>query len=198
MHALWDTHHTQTVTAHANKTALKKNKIKFKGGIHRVGKGTLCEKVCNYLNLRHLSASEVLKWEEISEKENKLVKDFTLTQNRLITNIQQIVKENERYVLDGHYCLLNRDNVPKKIDFDTFRILDPFAFIIVVDDVQEVKRRLENRDNREYDFDLLSKFQELETEYSKELAEQLNKPHLILRSQETNSLKTFLYNENFT
>lgn len=172
--------------------------IIFLGGIHGVGKGTLCEKVCNDHNLRHLSASEVLKWEEISKKENKLVKDFTLTQNRLITNLQQIVKVEERYILDGHYCLLNKDNVPEKIDFDTFRTLDPFAFIVVVDDVQEIKRRLENRDNKEYDFNLLFKFQELETEYSKELAVQLNKPHFTLKSQETNNFKAFLYNENFT
>jgi adenylate kinase len=68
--------------------------IIFIGGIHGVGKGTLCRKVCNDLNLRHLIASEVLKWEEISEKKNKLVKDFTLTQNRLITSLQQIVIEN--------------------------------------------------------------------------------------------------------
>lgn len=172
--------------------------IIFIGGIHGVGKGTLCEKVCNEFTLRHLSASEVLKWEEISEKENKLVKDFTLTQNRLITNLQQIVKENERYILDGHYCLLNKDNLPEKIDFDTFRMLDPFAFIIVVDEIQEIKSRLEYRDNREYDFDLLLKFQELETEYSKELAVQLNKPHLTIKSKDINSFKTFLYNENFT
>jgi adenylate kinase len=172
--------------------------IIFIGGIHGVGKGTLCEKVCNDLNLRHLSASEVLKWEEISEKENKLVKDFTLTQNRLITNLQQIIKENERYVLDGHYCLLNKDNVPEKIDFDTFRTLNPFAFIIVVDEVQEIKRRLEKRDKREYDFELLSKFQKLELDYSIELAKQLSKSHLILNSKGINNLKTFLYNENFT
>ena len=94
--------------------------IIFIGGIHGVGKGTLCEKICNEFNLSHLSASEVLKWEEISEKENKLVKDFTLTQNRLITNLKQIVNENEKYILDGHYCLLNKENFPKKIDFDTF------------------------------------------------------------------------------
>ncbi len=173
-------------------------KIIFIGGIHGVGKGTLCRNVCNDLNLHHLSASDVLKWEDISQKENKLVDDFAFTQNRLITNLQQIVKEKERYVLDGHYCLLNTDNIPEKIDFDTFRTLNPFAFIIVVDDVQEIKKRLENRDKREYDYNLLLKFQELELEYSKELAEQLNKPHLTLKSEETNNLKTFLYNENFT
>lgn len=172
--------------------------IIFIGGVHGVGKGTLCRKVCNDLNLRHLSASEVLKWDEISEKENKMVKDFTVTQNRLINNLRQIVSENERYVLDGHYCLLNKDNVPEKIDFDTFKTFNPFAFIIVVDDVQEIKKRLENRDKREYDFDLLFKFQELELEHSKELAKQLNKPHLILKPKETNNFKTFLHDENFT
>lgn len=172
--------------------------IIFIGGIHGVGKGTLCKKICEDLDLQHLSASEVLKWEEISERGNKLVKDFNITQNRLITNLQQIVKENERYILDGHYFLLNKDNAPEKIEFDTFRTLNPFAFIIVVDDVEEIKRRLENRDKIEYDFDLLFKFQELELDYSKELAEQLNKSHLILKSDETNNFKKFLENENFT
>jgi adenylate kinase len=101
-------------------------------------------------------------------------------------------------VLDGHYCLLNKYNVPEKIHFETFKTLNPLAFIIVVNDVQEIKNRLETRDNREYDFDLLLKFQELELEYSKELAEQLNRPHLTLKSKENNNLKSFLYNENFT
>lgn len=172
--------------------------IIFIGGIHGVGKGTFCEKICNDLNLHHLSASEVLKWEEISEKKNKLVKDFALTQNRLITNLQEIVKENEKYLLDGHYCLLNYEQVPEKIDVKTFSLLNPFAFVIVVDDVQEIKKRLENRDKREYDYELLSKFQQLELNYSIELAKQLNKPHLTLKSQEINNFKTFMHNENFT
>lgn len=117
------------VRAYTKTTLLEMKNIIFIGGIHGVGKGTLCEKICNDLNLRHLSASEVLKWEEISEKENKLVKDFTLTQNRPITNLQKIVKENEKYILDGHYCLLNYDRIPEKIDFETFSSLNPFAFI---------------------------------------------------------------------
>lgn len=171
--------------------------ILFIGGIHGVGKGTLCSKICDELNLRHLSASEVLKWEEISEKENKLVKDFSLTQNRLITNLQQIVKDNKKYVLDGHYCLLNYNQEPKKIGLETFNLMNPFAFAVVIDDVQEIKRRLEKRDKREYDFELLLKFQEIELEYSIELSKKLKKPHLALKKEEIDKLKTFLYNENF-
>lgn len=172
--------------------------IIFIGGIHGVGKGTLCNIVCNELNFRHLSASDVLKWDEISEKENKLVKDFTLTQNRLITNLERIVNDTERYVLDGHYCLLNYNQEPERIDFNTFNLLNPFAFAVVIDDVQEIKRRLENRDKKDYDFELLLKFQELELEYSKELSNKLKKPHLVLRKGENQKLKTFLHNENFT
>lgn len=171
--------------------------ILFIGGIHGVGKGTLCIKICEELKIQHMIASEVLKWEEISEKENKLVNDFTLTQNRLITNLQKIIKDNEKYVLDGHYSLLNFNQEPEKIDFETFNLLNPFAFVVVIDDVQEIKKRLERRDKREYDFDLLLKFQELELEYSKELSKRLKKPHLTLKKDELKKLKTFLHNENF-
>jgi adenylate kinase len=174
------------------------NNIIFIGGIHGVGKGTLCKEVCTERGLKHLSASEVLKWVEISEKENKLVADFPLSQNRLIRNLQHQVKASEKYLLDGHYCLLNPNLEPEKIDFETFELLNPFAFSIVVDEIQEIKNRLEKRDNREYSYDLLSKFQQIELQYSIEIADKLNKPHLILRKEEAEKLVTFLIDENFT
>lgn len=168
------------------------------GGIHGVGKGTLCKEVCAEHGFKHLSASEVLKWVEISEKENKLVADFSLSQNRLIRNLQHQVKTGEKYLLDGHYCLLNSNLEPKKIDFETFELLNPFAFSIVVDEIQDIKNRLEQRDNREYNYDLLSKFQQIELQYSIEIADKLDKPHLILRKEEAEKLITFLIDENFT
>lgn len=174
------------------------NNIIFSGGIHGVGKGTLCKEVCAKLTLEHLSASEVLKWSEISEKENKQVADFKLSQNRLISNLQQQVKVREKYLLDGHYCLLNYNLKPEKIDFETFELLNPFAFSIVVDEVQDIKKRLEQRDNKKYDYNLLSKFQQFELRYSIEVAKKLNKPHLVLRKEEAEKLITFLTDENFT
>lgn len=38
-----------------------KNDIIFIGGIHGVGKGTLCKRIESELGIIHLSASEVLK-----------------------------------------------------------------------------------------------------------------------------------------
>ena len=94
--------------------------------------------------------------------------------------------------------MLNSIQEPERIDFETFEQLNPFAFVVVIDDVQEIKIRLENRDKKEYDFELLLRFQEKELEYSKELSNKLSKPHLVLRKEEGHKLKTFLYNENFT
>lgn len=172
--------------------------VLFIGGIHGVGKGTICQKICNEYKLIHLSASEVLRWEEISTKESKMVKDFELSQNRLITNLNQIIVKTEKYVLDGHYCLLNYDNKPKKIDYDTFYLLNPFAFIVVVDNVLDIKQRLEKRDKKEYDLELLIQFQELEIDYSVELSKKLGIPHFIVNSNEINNLINFLHYENFT
>lgn len=124
---------------------------------------------------------EILKWVEISEKENKQVDDFSLSQNRLIRNLQQQVKAGEKYLLDGHYCLLNSNFKPEKINLEIFELLDPFSFSIVVDEVQNIKKRLEQRNNKEYDYSLLSKFQKIELQYSIEVAEKLNKPHLVLK-----------------
>lgn len=174
------------------------NNIIFIGGIHGVGKGTLCKKICADLGLQHLSASEVLKWDEISEKKNKIVADFSLSQNRLIRNLQQHIDVKCKYILDGHYSLLNSSRTPERIEFKTFELLNPFALSIVVDDVQEIKYRLEQRDKREYDYELLSKFQQIELQYSIDLARKLKKPHLILKKEEGDKLKKFLHNENFT
>ena len=100
-----------------------------------------------------------------------------------------MVKKDEKYFLDGHYCLLNYKNEPEKIDYETFNRLNPFAFAIVIDEVQEIKSRLEKRDNKEYNFDLLLNFQNLEIEYSIELSNKIKKPHLTLKTGEINNLK---------
>jgi len=41
--------------------------IVFVGGIHGVGKSTICQHICRELNMEYLSASELSKWEEIND-----------------------------------------------------------------------------------------------------------------------------------
>lgn len=170
----------------------------FIGGIHGVGKGTICKSLAKTWDLIHITASEVLKWEEISKKEEKIVKDFQFTQNRLINNLQNIMVDDKTYLLDGHYCLLNKEGIPEKIGFDTFANLQPKAFIIVTENVNIIKERLDLRDNTYYDIEILNKFQVLEFDYSLELSKTLNIPHIAVESGNFIELNLFLSNEGFT
>lgn len=144
--------------------------IHFIGGIHGVGKGTLCRQIQKETNLIHLTASELIKWSEISDVDNKKVNDFELSQKRLINGLKQVIKSTNEYILDGHFCLFNRDGNPEKIAESTFRIINPKSISIVTETPQKICERLMNRDGKSYDVDILDKMQNMEIEYAKYLS----------------------------
>ncbi len=156
--------------------------IIFVGGIHGSGKGSICKKITESYKINHLTASEVLKWTEISQQNSKIVSDINKTQDQLITNLRSIVKKDEIYLLDGHYCLLNSFNQPEKIPIQTFLDIDPQKLILIISEPTEIKKRLEKRDNKFYDLSLIEDFQNLEIEYAKEISKILSKPILIVNS----------------
>ncbi len=154
----------------------------FVGGIHGVGKGTICKEIASITNLIHITASQILKWEEISDSDNKLVKNITSTQSRLIIGLQNLIKKDKKYLLDGHFCLLNSDGTPCRIDEDTFDQINPKAIAIVIDNVEKISRRLEARDGKVYDIKTLNEFQQMEIEYSKYLSNKYSIPHIEIKN----------------
>lgn len=168
--------------------------IIFIGGIHGSGKGTICKFITENRVINHLTASEVLKWTDISSQEDKKVDNINETQNRLITNLKKIIKDDEKYLLDGHYCLLNKDNEPEKIPIQTFIDISPNKLIVVTANPWLIKERLEKRDSKTYDINLIRKFQELELDYAEEISKILNVQLLILNSEAIayNWLRDFL------
>jgi adenylate kinase len=150
------------------------NRIAFIGGIHGVGKSTICRHVCSELNLEYLSASELLKWKDINEDaKNKKVKDIPDTQNRLILGLTNTLQKDKNYLLDGHYCLLNSDNEVVNVPLDTFKKINPFSLNIILGDISEIKKRLETRDNKPYDYNLLERLQSEELTYAKQMSKTL-------------------------
>ncbi|MDQ0477096.1 ATP-binding protein [Chryseobacterium sp. MDT2-18] len=170
--------------------------IIFIGGIHGSGKGRICEDLKNEIDLIHLTASEVLNWKELSSQEEKQVNDINQTQDRLISNLNKIVKEDKTYLLDGHYCLLNKDGYPEKIPIQTFKDINPMKLILVTADPKIIKERLENRDAKSYNIRLIGDFQNLEINYAKELSHILQSPIHIIDSEQFNieTLLNFLNN----
>lgn len=150
------------------------DKIAFVGGIHGVGKSTICKKICNELKYEFLSASELIKWNDINaDLHNKKVTNIYATQDRLILGLANSVKKEKFYLLDGHYCLLNKENEILNIPIETFKLINPFSLNIILGDITEIKDRLEKRDNHSYDYELLKKMQESELEYAKFLSKNL-------------------------
>lgn len=148
--------------------------INFIGGIHGVGKGTICHEVCKRTNLLHLVASDLLKWDDISVVGNKRVEDIPNTQNRLIVGLRGATKRNESYLLDGHFCLFNTEGEVEKIPLDTFLKISPNLIAVVTAKVELIKQRLEKRDNQVYDFDVLENMQNIEKAYAEEISSTLN------------------------
>lgn len=158
--------------------------IIFIGGIHGSGKGTICEALKKQIDIIHLTASEVLKWNELSTQQEKFVKNISATQNRLIINLNKIVQNNKTYLLDGHYCLLNKDGVPEKISIHTFEDIKPTKLILVTAKPQIIKERLKNRDAKTYSIKLINEFQNLEINYAKEISKNLEIPILVINNNE--------------
>ncbi|AZB09304.1 AAA family ATPase [Chryseobacterium sp. G0162] len=149
-------------------------KIFFIGGIHGVGKSTICKSICKDLNLKYLSASQLLKWDESEDPKNKKVSNILQMQNKLIIGLKLNTDVNKNYLLDGHYCLLNKKNKVQPVPHDTFIQINPINLNIILGNVSEISTRLQNRDNIVYSIELLKKFQNYELSYAQELSKKLN------------------------
>jgi len=161
------------------------NNIIFAGGIHGVGKSTICHKLGIDLNINYLSASDVLKWKEINtDIKNKKVEDIPDTQDRLITGLRNIVAPENHYILDGHFCLFNREGVVTKIPTSTFLAINPKYLIVIIGNVIEISNGLKSRDQKTYSSQSLAYMQELEVEYANEISKELNVPLFTFNKNE--------------
>lgn len=167
---------------------METNNIIFVGGIHGVGKGTFCKKIAKELDYVHLSASKVLKWDEICVSKSKRVINFATTQERLINNLKIIISEDKKYLLDGHFTLLDSGGKPQRIEETVFYEINPISIIVLSCVPQIIYERLSNRDCIKYDLSTLEKMQKMEISFAKEISDKLNIPLFIVNDGETTIL----------
>jgi len=146
-------------------------KVIFVGGIHGVGKTTLCRKISKTLSLKHYSASDlILKLKSENIEKDKKVKNIRLNQNILLESITRYLNNEEYYLLDGHFCLLNSNEDVTEIPLDTFKSLGLKAIVVLVDKECEIIKRLANRDSNSYPIKLIEEFQKKEVLYAQKVA----------------------------
>ncbi len=168
------------------------NDLIFVGGIHGSGKGTICKNLCLETDYIHITASEILKWEELTCRGNKLVKSITKTQNRLLYRLNQVIEKDKKYLLDGHFCLLNMESVITPIPEQTFAEIAPKHIVVVYEEPFTIKERVEKRDKKPYCLEMLIKMQEFEIRYSKEIACKLGVKHFVITNNNFTKLLDYM------
>lgn len=149
--------------------------IIFIGGIHGAGKGTACTEIQQNLLIEHLSASDVLKWSEVSpDLGNKLVEDISVTQDRLITGLKKKVDPNLKYIVDGHFCLFDSYGKVNPVPIDTFYKISPILVAVVIGDPEIIAKRLAERDGRNYNTSIIEEMQNMEIAHAQLVASLLN------------------------
>lgn len=163
--------------------------IIFIGGIHGVGKSTICKVVTDMLEIEYLSASQVLKWREIkTDYKDKKVEDIDYTQDKLIIGLNEIVVSDKFYLLDGHFCLFNNLGEINRVPLETFTSIKPILICTIIGNPNEIARKLSSRDHKQYDPNRLLLMQEEEKSYGDSVAKYLQVNYLEISLEQSSIL----------
>jgi adenylate kinase len=158
---------------------VEKHKIIFVAGVHGVGKTTLCNDLATKFNVEHFSASDLIAKEKKEERLcSKQVENIDGNQDHLVVAINKYCNNANWCLLDGHFCLLNKENAITKIPYSTYEGIAPSAILVLVDKPENIFSRLNLRDGVKYDLDLLRSLQEQEILYAEYVRNQLCIPCL--------------------
>lgn len=161
--------------------SLGRAKIIFVGGIHGVGKSTICAQVCSGFGIEHLVAGELIRAQRNAPpSKTKVVSGVGENQDLLVQALRGVLKGGQTYLLDGHFALLTANGVITDIPVDTFQAIAPVGVALVFGDPERIAARLSSRDGNAYDVALLRSLQERERAHGLQVCDSLRvKPKLI-------------------
>ena len=154
----------------------------FVGGVHGVGKTSFCDSIYKQYKVASYSASAIIakKADKIKQRfsSDKRVEGISSNQDLLLIAVEELGLGDAWYMLDGHFCLIDKSGKVSRIPESTFLKLDVKGIIVLVDSVDAIVQRLMIRDGVTHDAAFIDEFQDKEVRYSKEIAAQLGVPHL--------------------
>lgn len=149
----------------------------FLSGIHGVGKTFFCNLVKKELGIKSYSASQL-----IAEKRSngftadKFVSDIDDNQLLLIRAVDKLRQNEDEFILDGHFCLLNANGEITRIPYNTFEMLNPDTIILLTEKPDIISERRFQRDGIMQDICEIREFQEAEKQYAQEVSQNFRVP----------------------
>lgn len=155
----------------------------FVGGIHGVGKSSLCAEVEASLGVAHHTASRIIKSAVHGALacKTKVVENMNDNQRLLIDGFRESRKSATHILLDGHWTLQTSKGF-EPIPVGVFRHLQINAGILVVDDGQAISDRAMKRDGRSLSVAELTLHQSIELAHAQLVTKTLDLPLTILHS----------------
>lgn len=164
----------------------------FIGGVHGVGKTTICKASLDPLGFDCISASELIRRHVTMHKTDKRVRNVGKNQDVLVAESNKEKSKSLLYGLDGHYCLLNKDGDIERLSIEVFRSLGFDLLALVDSTVDEVVKRLQARDGTKWSKKTVAALMSAERTHARRVAKALNMPLVVLDAQKENGAEVIV------
>jgi adenylate kinase len=137
----------------------------FLGGVHGVGKTSMCDQISEKFGLKVISASAIIRAERAhpSPDSRTAVSNVGGNQGLLIRGVQRLVMDTPgNYLLDGHFALRTLAGKIEEIDASVFHSMGVNGLVCLVDDPDAIARRLVARDSAYHDVSAIAQLQAAE------------------------------------
>ncbi|PLV53274.1 ATP-binding protein [Erwinia sp. B116] len=161
-------------------------------GVYGVGKSTVCNKLSKDLMIDFFSASELIRSEKgsITWGKDKKTDEISSNQHYLINAISRMLDDD--FLLDGHFCLLDKEGLVKRIEFDIIRELNIGAVLFLQENPEIICKRLMDRDKIYWDEEVIEKMQKVEGEQALMFTEKYNLPFNSAYVTDYEEIKKFI------
>ena len=166
----------------------------FLAGIHGVGKDVFSKEIEEKTGIKSYLASRLIQEQgNMSFNANKRTNNISKNQDYLVEAIRN-KNLSGRYILNGHFCLLNENGEPERIPIKTFYELNPSKIIILKEKAEIIIGRRMIRDKKEVSVEETERFQNEEIIYGKEVAKKLGIPIKVfdVRNENKQAIKFIL------
>lgn len=161
----------------------------FLGGVHGVGKSTLCENTFSPMGYGRATASTIIKSAGGRVVAEKKIGNIDGNQQMLLRSLPVVLERYSRFVLDGHFTLVTEHNGIECIPLKVFRGINPDAFVLLIGSPAELARRLHVRDGKRWSKSFITEFQDIEIHHAKKIANTLDVPlHIVHNDDDPSDL----------
>ena len=151
--------------------------VLFLAGIYGVGKSTLGETLSQRQGIPFYSAGDLIS-QVNGEKygANKVVADKVGNQDILAMQIDRLLKQYDRILLAGHFCIVNKHGEVDCLPQDAFKNLHLDKIILLEAEEEQVLDHLRVRDAKKYSPELVAALMQTEREMAYAVSAELNCP----------------------